>query len=501
MLFNSPEFLFLFLPVTLAGFYLFQRIGRNNATMLWLFLTSLFFYGWWNPVYLPLLCTSLVFNFWVGKGLARLSLDKSRYLNLALGAGIAANLCLLGYYKYIGFLSENINNLLGTDFDTASLVLPLGISFFTFQQIAFLVDSAKKLTPASATFANYGTFVTFFPHLIAGPLVHHRDMMPQFIRRDQKAFSQKMAVGLSIIFIGLFKKVILADTLDLYASPIFAAASAKEALDTITALTGLLAYTFQIYFDFSGYSDMAIGLAFLFGIRLPVNFLSPYKSENIIAFWRRWHMTLSRFLRDYLYIPLGGNKHGPARRLINLMITMLLGGLWHGAGWAFVVWGGLHGCFLIINQLWKSAKFPLPRFLSTLLTFLCVMTAWAFFRADSVESALHLLKGIFMSPSGNIYDSIWGASSPLRLLVGVQLANIAVPFLLICSVIIWGMPNLMELMRRYRPCLKEDLLPASRTGRAWRPTWPWAVAIGAIATISILKVIYEPSATFLYFQF
>lgn len=501
MLFNSQEFLFLFLPVALAGFYFFRRLDLKNATMLWMFMASLFFYGWWNPVYLPLLLVSLFFNFRAGRKLRGMGIQKSPYLRLALGAAIALDLCLLGYFKYTGFLTQNLNAALGTDFNADSPLLPLGISFFTFQQIAFLVDSAKGRTPAAATFSNYGTFVTFFPHLIAGPLVHHRDMMPQFLRRDQKSFWLKMAVGLSIVFIGLFKKVILADTLDLYATPVFSAASLQTTLDAVTALTGLLAYTFQIYFDFSGYSDMAIGLAFLFGIRLPANFLSPYKAESIISFWRRWHMTLSRFLKDYLYIPLGGNRHGSVRRLLNLMITMLLGGLWHGAGWTFVIWGGLHGSYLVINHLWKSLGVTLPRPLATLFTFLAVMLAWAFFRADSVESALHLLSALLQAPEQTLYNCFWGTSSPLRSLVGMQLANIAAPFLLICFTIIWALPNTLELTRRYHPCLKEDLISSSRKKLTWRATPLWALFIGMVAAIALLKVVYEPSETFLYFQF
>ena len=347
MLFNSYEFIFLFLPVT---FLVFMRLGARHRRWAagWLAVASLGFYAWWNPAFLPLLLASIACNYLVGLRLARPVIAAwSRKTVLALS--ITANLGLLAYFKYANFLLDNLNLVIGTDY-RLDLVLPLGISFFTFTQIAFLVDAyqgkAKEYHPV-----DYCLFVTFFPHLIAGPVLHHQEMMPQFARAETyRPNPENIAVGIAIFSIGLVKKVLIADAMAAHATPVFEAAEQGATLSFFTAWEGALAYTFQLYFDFSGYSDMAIGLARLFGITLPANFDSPYRAVNIIDFWRRWHMTLSRFLRDYLYIRLGGNRKGPVRRYMNLFVTMLLGGLWHGAGWTYVVWGGLHGCYLIANH-------------------------------------------------------------------------------------------------------------------------------------------------------
>ena len=293
--------------------------------MTWLVLASLFFYGWWNPAYLLLIIGSMLFNYYTG---VQLSYRQNR---LFLGIAIALNLALLGYFKYANFFVENISDLAGLGWNIEHIVLPLAISFFTFQQIAYLVDAYRRET-SEYNFLHYALFVSFFPQLISGPIVHHKEMLPQFIRETARFIEYRhLAIGISVFILGLFKKVVVADSLAPYSIEAFNAVAAGEMLTFFEAWKGALAYTFQLYFDFSGYSDMAIGLAMLFGIRLPLNFDSPYKANSVIEFWQRWHITLSRFLRDYLYIPLGGNRKGQKRRYLNLMITMLLGGLWHGA--------------------------------------------------------------------------------------------------------------------------------------------------------------------------
>ena len=310
------------------------------------------------------------------------------------------NLALIGYFKYAGFFVSTVAALSGAEWRIEAIVLPLAISFFTFQQIAFLVD-AYRHESSERNFLSYCLFVTFFPQLIAGPIVHHKQMLPQFARPGTFSFQPHLvSLGLTVFVLGLFKKVVLADSVAVYGTPVFAAADAGNTLTFFEAWGGALAYTFQLYFDFSGYSDMAIGLALIFGIRLPINFESPYKALSITDFWRRWHITLSTFLRDYLYIALGGNRRGPVRRYINLALTMLLGGLWHGAGWTFVVWGGLHGVYLVVNHAWHRVVNPdwvtsrLYRLAAWSITFLCVVIGWVFFRSESFSGAVAMLQAM-----------------------------------------------------------------------------------------------------------
>ena len=321
----------------------------HNLAALWLTAASLFFYGWWDVRFVGLLLGSIVFNYGAGYLIGNGFFNK---LKLLLTCAIISNLLLLGYFKYANFFIENLNHLAGSALTISEFILPLGISFFTFTQIAFLVDTYQGKVK-EYNFIHYALFVTYFPHLIAGPVLHHKEMMPQFKEPSTYFFSyENLLAGLTIFFMGLFKKVVLADGIAEYVGPVFAAPAAGIPLTFLDTWGGALCYTLQLYFDFSGYSDMAIGLSRLFGVTLPLNFHSPYKSVNIIEFWRRWHMTLSHFLRDYLYIPLGGNRKGNVRRHLNLIITMLLGGLWHGAGWTYVLWGGLHGLYLVINHGW-----------------------------------------------------------------------------------------------------------------------------------------------------
>jgi len=498
MLFNSYEFIFIFLPLSLAGYFMLGGRGLHTAAIGWLAAVSLFFYGWWNPAYVGLLLASISFNFLVGRGLSR-SVERLPGDKLLLTLGIAGNLSLLGWYKYANFFVDNVNRAMDTGLQLDTVILPIGISFFTFTQIAYLVDAYRKEV-SEYRVVHYGLFVTFFPHLVAGPVLHHKEIMPQFrLPETYRPLAENFAVGFTIFVIGLFKKVILADGVAPFATPVFDAAQAGETLTLLAAWGGALAYTLQLYFDFSGYSDMAIGLARMFGIRFPLNFNSPYKATSIIDFWRCWHMTLSRFLRDYLYIPLGGNRHGPARRHVNLFITMLLGGLWHGAGWTFVIWGGLHGLYLAVNHAWRALRSRLfgatgpsgllGRIAGGLLTFVAVVVAWVFFRAESVDAALGILRGM-AGLNGYTRDDPY--------YFGVREAR----WILALLLIVWIAPNTQQLMHRFRPAFEiyRGEIVAPRPGwLAWRPSLVWAlVTVGmSVAVLTHMGRVSE----FLYFQF
>ncbi len=342
---------------------------------------------------MPIILSSIVFNYIIGENLNKSSDNKKDYQKQAiLILGITFNLSLLAYFKYSDFFISNFNIVFNDNIEPLKLILPLAISFFTFQQITYLVDSYRQEI-GKQNFLNYVLFVTFFPQLIAGPIVHHKEMMPQFSKIKNKVKSYKnIAIGIFLFSIGLFKKVVIADTFAKWASAGF---DTIEKLNLFEAWATSLSYTFQLYFDFSGYADMAIGLALLFNIKLPINFNSPYKATNIQDFWRRWHITLSSFLRDYVYIPLGGNRKGKFREYNNLMIVFLLGGFWHGAGWTFVFWGLLHGLAIIIQKEWESLNIKLWKWLSWLITFNFVNIAWIFFRAEDWSDAVKVLSSMF----------------------------------------------------------------------------------------------------------
>ncbi len=393
MLFNSYEFIFAFLPITFFIYFYLNHKRFTEASKAFLVFSSLFFYSWWNIAYLPIILTSMLFNYAVGTSLNKKQKEgHHRFSKKALLTfGIVSNVALLGYFKYMDFFIENINLLSAVDIPLLNLALPLAISFFTFQQIAYLVDSYRGETK-EYDFLNYSLFVTFFPQLIAGPIVHHSEMMPQFAKARNKVTNYRnIAMGLFIFSIGLFKKVIIADTFAVSATEGF---DVTATLNLFEAWATSLSYTFQLYFDFSGYTDMAIGVALLFNIKLPINFNSPYKATDIQDFWRRWHITLSRFLRDYVYIPLGGNRKGEFRTYSNLLATFAIGGIWHGAGWTFVFWGLLHGFALVINRAWSKLGFKLWTWLAWLITFNFVNIAWVFFRAKEWDDAVKVLSGM-----------------------------------------------------------------------------------------------------------
>ena len=520
MLFNSYLFIFLYLPITLVGFFSLARVSHAVAAG-WLTAASLFFYGHWNITYVGLLLVSIIFNYVFGTWIAKAGVKQNRVSQKRLLiTALIANLLLLGYYKYANFFLDSVNSVAETHLSLGEIILPLGISFFTFTQIAFLVDTYQGKVK-EYNFIHYTLFVTYFPHLIAGPILHHKEMMPQFGHASTYRFSyENMAVGLTIFFIGLFKKVVLADGIAVYVGPIFDA-STNVNLTFIEAWVGALGYTLQLYFDFSAYSDMAIGLSRMFGVILPLNFHSPYKSVNIIEFWRRWHMTLSRFLRDYLYIPLGGNRKGTPRRYLNLAVTMLLGGLWHGAGWTFVIWGGLHGIYLVINHGWHSLRrlmgqdpsqvLSLPmRILATFLTFISVVVAWVMFRAESLASATAMLKAMF-GMNGFVLPMMWrfkmGELGPWLAEQGVAFGktNFLVPvsgaayyWIGGLLLLVWLMPNTQQIMADFKPGLNmpKDFKPG---WFKWKPSNALAVVAvlcAVYATISISKI-----SEFIYFQF
>ena len=419
MLFTTAQFVLLFLPVTLLGFFLAGR-HSHKAAAAWLFVASLFFYGWWMPVFTWLLLASISVNFVVGLRIAKSLATRPSGARLWLMLGITINLVLLAYFKYANFFVDNLNMALGTQWHIGRVILPIGISFYSFTQIAYLVDTYRaKVREAQPV--HYGLFVTYFPHLIAGPVLHHAQMMPQFADPAIYRFNgANFAAGLAIFAIGLAKKVVFADGVAPYADAVFKPADSGMTPDAIEAWLGMSAYTLQLYFDFSGYSDMAIGLSWMFNIRLPFNFDSPYRATSISEFWRRWHITLSTFLRDYLYIALGGNRHGSARRYINLATTMVLGGLWHGASWSFVIWGALHGAYLMVNHAFRALcgatlcqRLDANRLFGAFgwaLTLLAVMVAWVFFRAETLPGALRVLQGLVSAPAADgVRPLLWNA--------------------------------------------------------------------------------------------
>jgi D-alanyl-lipoteichoic acid acyltransferase DltB (MBOAT superfamily) len=391
MLFNSYIFIFLFLPITLLIYFGLNRWKWIRASILWLIFVSLVYYGWWNPKYVLLIVGSILFNYTIGAWLRRARETGRLKRKLLLIVGIAGDLFLLGYFKYADFFISNFNSFSPSQVPLLHVALPVGISFFTFTQIAYLVD-AHRGEAEEYTLSIYSLFVSFFPYLLAGPIIHHREMTTQYRQLGDKGLDYRnISAGLYLFFIGLFKKVVIADSLTGWVTNGFDHATT---LTLIEAWVASLSYTLQLYFDFSGYTDMALGAAQMFGIRLPVNFNSPYRSLNIQEFWRRWHITLGRFVRDYIYIPLGGNRISEVRTLLNLMIAFFLVGLWHGAGWTFIFWGCLHGAALVIHRLWRKTHLKIPRFVAWLMTFNFVNGAWIFFRAKTFGDAVKVLRGM-----------------------------------------------------------------------------------------------------------
>lgn len=525
MLFNSLDFM-IFLPIVLLLFYWLKNL---EAKIVLLLCASIFFYGWWKIEYVPLLLGSIIVNYFVAQMIHHRRV-KGRGHQSILTIGICFNLALLGTFKYTDFAISSVNQIADAGFPVTGIILPLAISFFTFQQIAYLVDAAAGKTKANG-FLDYALFVSFFPQLIAGPIVHHSEMMPQFKKSlGNSKVELNLVIGLAIFVIGLIKKILIADNIAPYADEVFNAANAGDKVTFFIAWAGSISYTLQLYFDFSGYADMAIGIARMFGIKLPLNFHSPYKAASIIEFWKRWHMTLSRFLKDYLYIPLGGNRKSTFRKYTNLMITMVLGGLWHGAGWTFIIWGTLHGIYLLANHAWRGLIQHLGiqkpvfgmRFVGVLVTFLAVVIGWVFFRSENYDTALNILAGMIGLNGVPLPATLMVIAEPVSGIfsrMGIEIAhgNPGIPpteFLLIAGglIIIWMAPNTQQIMAQYSPALmigqkqlgKHSADPgyvvAKHSRFHWRITPAWAVFQGIILAFTILVGLGVESP-FLYFQF
>lgn len=527
MLFNSHAFIFIFLPFVFLVFVVF-RSKAPVWSITWLIFASVFYYGWWKPQFLILLFVSIAINLFFGRILINTYNSLSRSIcQVILALGIIFNLGILGYFKYAGFLVFNINALFHTGFPNPNILLPIGISFITFQKISFLIDAYRGHVRNFSTL-NYIFFVTFFPQLIAGPIVHHSEIMPQLVTIPDRNLKSDFAVGISIFIFGLFKKIIVADSLATYANAGYAMVAHGQPLDAASAWITVLSYSFQLYYDFSGYSDMAIGVARLFGIHLPLNFYSPYKASSIIDFWRRWHITLSRFLRDYLYIPLGGSQLGAFRRYLNLSIVMLLGGLWHGANWTFVAWGSIHGLLLSINHAWRKLPFKPTSFyfskfvypLSVITTFLLVTLAWIPFRAETIQEAGTMLGYLLPNLSGDgaftssflnfwdaqftqlVFDIEWFKPHELWpvVLPSDYLAITAKPigFLLVtCILLTFILPNTSEIFSHFNPAL--GLEGYTKRGSIRCLNTGLAAGLGLMFVCIVLQLAHI--SPFLYFQF
>ncbi|RJQ24005.1 MAG: MBOAT family protein [Nitrospiraceae bacterium] len=460
MSFNSFEFILLFLPITLIIYFYLNHRKLIVAGRLWLMFISLLFYSFWSFQYVPLILMSVLINY--GLGIAIASCLHELFKKLWLTAGIVVNVAFLGYFKYTDFFLSNVNALLSTNHDLLHLALPLGISFYTFAQIAYLVDTYKSEVYESSLI-DYIIFITFFPRIIAGPIVHHKEIMPQFKNMRSKLLSYKnLSLGLFLFALGLVKKVLIADYFMEWADHGF---NNAVALSFMEAWITSLSYTFQIYFDFSGYTDMALGTAMMFNIRLPMNFNSPYKALNIQDFWRRWHITLTRFLRDHIYIPLGGNRVGSYRIYMNFIIVFLIGGLWHGASWMFIIWGAFHGIGITVHRIWQQKGYKMNKALAWILTFNFINITWIFFRAKKWDDALHILKG--MTGLQDIYFFVPRNNFLLFALMSILLLLLA--------------RNSNELAMKYKPVLKVQL------------------AMAVLMTIGIINL--TKISTFLYVNF
>src|SRR5215469_12730355 len=543
MLFNSSEFLFVFLPVALCGFYLLGSISRTSAIR-WLILVSLVFYAWWRPINVLIIGPSILINFCLASILLWFNNRESsaRGAKLVLSLGILFNVLFLGFFKYTDFVLGTANDIFGANLVLTHIILPLGISFITFQKIAFLVDvHAGRVR--SFTFQDYCTFVLFFPQLIAGPIVHYREMMPQFHAVSCRFDKENVAVGLTLLVLGLFKKVVLADKIAPLVTPIYDNAAAGGRISFLLAWMAAIGFTLQIYFDFSGYTDMALGLARFFGIRLPPNFNSPLRASSIIDFWLRWNMTLTRFLTAYIYNPLVlwltrrrlekgqrgfGGRNTTVGAFVSLLmfpivITMFVSGLWHGAGYGFIVWGLLHGFYLTINHGWRLVATRLWRDrrsydrvmkpVGLVLTFASVTAAMIFFRAPTMTSGIDLVKGIMglngialpqalfdhLGPLtstfhsvGVIADGSWNSRDFVKAAIWIS----GLMFVALAC------PNTLQILARYEPALGVKSQPTKLLiGRIteWSASLPWAIAMSAVAAIAI-GFIGGPSE-FLYWQF
>ncbi|MGQ9830945.1 MAG: MBOAT family O-acyltransferase [Thermochromatium sp.] len=504
MLFNSLEFILFFLPLTLLLWRLTLVWGGLRPALGILVASSLFFYGWWHPAYLPGLVALILLNFHIGRQIiAARAAGRESLATRWLRLGLVFDLTVLGVFKYAYFIADTVAVLGGWHVPFAPLLLPLGLSFITFQQLAYLIDCRRGQVRDHGVI-DYLVFVSFFPQLIAGPIVHHQPLIAQLTTKNPLLLTRDhWPSAITLFALGLYKKVILADTLGHYATPVFAAAALGPVSGDL-AWQGMLAYSLQLYFDFSGYSDMALGLGLLFGLKLPVNFDSPYRARSISDFWRRWNITLSHCLRDYVYIPLGGNRQGARRRQLNLLITMLLGGLWHGAGWTFILWGGLHGGLLIINHAWRDLCARSPR-LATFaarvpaavwigLTFLVVALAWVPFRAPSIAATIAIYAGL--RDLGALFAAIstapwWPTPECLQGWLDADPA-FAWAWIALGLIIVWGLPTGWRWVG-YDP---QPNRPLNR-----RPGVFQGIITGLLLWLALKTLLTAPASEFLYFNF
>ena len=544
MLFNSYPFMFGFLPIALGMFFVFGRFSRTSA-LRWLIFVSLVFYAWWRPINVAIILPSILINFLLARRLQRLGANELHRLasKITLIIGLAFNVAFLGYFKYTNFLADAVNDSFGTHFVLSRIILPLGISFITFQKIAFLIDVHGKRIE-SFTFGDYALFVLFFPQLIAGPIVHYREVMPQFRKISCRFDGIDASVGLTMLIIGLFKKAVLADGIAPFVSPIFGRAANGDPISVLPAIMAAVGFTLQIYFDFSGYSDMAIGIARLFGVRLPLNFDSPLKASNIIDYWLRWHITLTRFLTAYIYNPLLlwltrrrlargrpalGGRNVSVSAFLNLLafptvVTMFISGLWHGAGYTFIVWGILHGVLLSINHGWRlfrakrrPTRSPDKRnggAAAFLLTFVTVVTAMVFFRAPTLRAAAALIAGMFGSHGVGLPAAIFEHAGPfahwlVRAHIGAETWWGAADSVRLGSWILFGLgiallcPNSAQLLAAYEPALGVQPIHQNGSGMfarfVWKPSLAWALAVAAMASAAVLR--FGGPSEFLYWRF
>ena len=516
MIFSSWQFTLIFLPLALLGFFVIPA-RHDTARKLWLTAASLVFYGYWKVEYLSLIGFSVVINYGVAEAMFRWhGRPATRWI---LTGGVAVNLLLLGYFKYADFLIRTVNAVSGWEVSPLNLILPLAISFFTFTQIAYLGDVYREQA-RHYSFLDYSLFVVLFPHLIAGPIVRHWEIIPQYSQKTLRFSAADFSTGLSIFLIGIYKKLLLADPVSGVANTVFDAAHRGITLTWFDAWFGTVAYAMQIYFDFSGYSDMAIGLARMFSIKFPCNFNSPYKAESIADFWKRWHITLTRFFREYLYFPLGGNRRGLIRQNFNILLTMLASGLWHGAGWTFVAWGALHGIYLVIQNLWRVGLDRLGwrpvhwtyRIAATGLTFLAVLAGWVLFRANSFGQARSILASMvgfhgFTLPYnigearlglGKLFSSLGATLAPPPdciegLSYGWSIHGVALLLL-----IVWFVPNTQQLLASLSPILEEVRQPARRQ---FRLNLAGGLLLGLPAVMVIRSFMGSQASPFLYFNF
>ena len=455
VLFNSYIFVLFFLPVTIIGYFLLNKLKLHKVAMLLLLGMSLWFYGYFNYTYLLIMVGSILVNFLIYKGFDKLK-NKTALRKSLLVFGLTLNIGVLFYFKYFNFFIDNINAIFRTDFFVETILLPLGISFFTFQQLSFVIDAYKNEVP-QYNLINYACFVTFFPQLVAGPIVTHDELVPQFGDTSKKSFNwDNFAQGLYAFTLGLSKKVLIADVIGNVANWGYANISA---LNTTDAFVVTLAYTIQIYFDFSGYSDMAIGMGKMLNIDLPLNFNSPYKALTINEFWSRWHMTLTRFFTRYIYIPLGGNRKGNGRTYLNIMIVYLVSGIWHGANWTFIFWGICHGLFCVITRHFNDRFKALHPALNWIITFSFVSLTWVFFRADSMSDAFLMVQKLFSADFGSINPELvssimtaeWTFLSSQISFVANHSVLILLGYILLSLFIVLGAKNIHERLQTFKP--------------------------------------------------